>query len=45
MKAALKGFLGFVYADGQKLATTVDFAPLPAAILSAAKAQIAKIGA
>ena len=45
VKAALKGFLGFIYGDGQKIATTVDFAPLPAAILSAAKAQIAKIGA
>ena len=45
VKAALRGLLGYIYGDGQKLATTVDFAPLPAAILSAAKAQIAKIGA
>jgi phosphate transport system substrate-binding protein len=45
VKAALKGLLGYIYGDGQKLATTVDFAPLPAAILTAAKAQIAKIGA
>ncbi len=45
VKAALKGFLEYIYADGQDLAKTVDFAPLPAAILTAAKAQIAKIGA
>ena len=45
VKAALKGLLGYIYGDGQKLATTVDFAPLPSAILTAAKAQIAKIGA
>ena len=45
VKAALKGFLEYIYGDGQKLATTVDFAPLPRAILTAAKAQIAKIGA
>jgi phosphate ABC transporter, phosphate-binding protein len=45
VKAAIKGLLGYIYGDGQKLATTVDFAPLPDAILTAAKAQIAKIGA
>ena len=45
VRAALKGFLEFIYGDGQQLATTVDFAPLPDAILTAAKAQIAKIGA
>lgn len=45
VKAALKGFLEYIYADGQDLAKTVDFAPLPDAILTAAKAQIAKIGA
>ena len=44
VKAAIKGFLEFIYADGQKTATTVDFAPLPQAILTAAKAQITKIG-
>ncbi len=43
--AALKGFLGYIYADGQKLAETVDFAPLPDAILAKAKAQIDQIGA
>ena len=45
VKAALQGLLAFIYADGQTLAPTVDFAPLPAAILGKAKAQIAKIGA
>ena len=45
VKAALKGLLGYIYGDGQNLAKTVDFAPLPSAILTAAKAQIAKIGA
>ena len=44
VKAALKGFLEFIYTDGQKTASTVDFAPLPKAILTAAKAQITKIG-
>jgi phosphate transport system substrate-binding protein len=45
VKAALKGLLTYIYGDGQQLAKTVDFAPLPDAILTAAKAQIAKIGA
>ncbi len=44
VKAALKGLLTYIYGDGQQLAKTVDFAPLPDAILTAAKAQIAKIG-
>ncbi len=45
VKAGLKGLLTYIYGAGQQLATTVDFAPLPDAILTAAKAQIAKIGA
>ena len=45
VQAGLKGLLGYIYGAGQQLATTVDFAPLPDAILTAAKAQIAKIGA
>ncbi len=44
VRAALKGFLEFIYTDGQKIAETVDFAPLPESILNAAKAQITKIG-
>jgi phosphate transport system substrate-binding protein len=45
VQAGLKGLLGYIYGAGQQLATTVDFAPLPDAILTAAKAQILKIGA
>ncbi len=45
VRAALKGFLNFIYADGQQIATSVDFAPLPDAILTKAKAQVTKIGA
>ena len=43
--AALKGWLDFIYGDGQSIAESVDFAPLPDAILSQAKAQVSKIGA
>lgn len=43
--AALKGFLEYLYTEGQKLAETVDFAPLPDAILAKAKAEIDQIGA
>jgi phosphate transport system substrate-binding protein len=41
--AAIKGFLNFIYGTGQKLATTVDYAPLPKALLKQAKAQVNKI--
>lgn len=41
--AALKGFLNYIYGDGQDLAASVDFAKLPANILSQAKAQVATI--
>ncbi len=40
---ALKGFLSYIYGPGQDLAAQVDFAKLPANILSQAKAQVAKI--
>lgn len=40
---ALKGFLNYIYGAGQSLAATVDFAKLPADLLSQAKAQVAKI--
>lgn len=43
--AALKGFLEYLYGDGQQLAETVDFAGLPDSILTKAKAEVAKIGA
>jgi phosphate transport system substrate-binding protein len=41
--AAIKAFLNFIYADGQKLAASVDYAPLPKALLKQAKAQVNKI--
>jgi phosphate transport system substrate-binding protein len=41
--AALKAFLNFIYADGQKLAGSVDYARLPASILKQAKAQVKKL--
>lgn len=42
---ALKGFLNFIYGQGQDLAASVDFAKLPSNILSQAKAQVDKIKA
>jgi phosphate transport system substrate-binding protein len=45
--AAVKAFLGFIYGtgtnQGQSLAKTVDYAPLPKSVLKKAKAQLAKI--
>jgi phosphate transport system substrate-binding protein len=41
--AAIKAFLNFIYTDGQKLASSVDYAPLPKALLKQAKAQVNKI--
>jgi phosphate transport system substrate-binding protein len=41
--AAIKGFLNFIYGDGQKLASQVDYAGLPKALLKQAKAQVNKI--
>jgi phosphate transport system substrate-binding protein len=41
--AAIKAFLNFIYGDGQKLASSVDYAPLPKALLKSAKAQVNKI--
>ena len=40
---AIKGFLNYIYADGQQLATSVDYAPLPKTLLGKAKAQVKKI--
>lgn len=40
---ALKAFLNYIYGDGQALAQQVDFAQLPADLLSQAKAQVDKI--
>jgi phosphate transport system substrate-binding protein len=41
--AAIKGFLTYIYGEGQKLASTVDYAPLPKSLLTKAKAQVSKI--
>jgi phosphate transport system substrate-binding protein len=41
--AATKAFLEYVYGAGQKLAPTIDFAPLPKTLLDKAKAQLAMI--
>jgi phosphate transport system substrate-binding protein len=40
---AIKGFLNYIYADGQKLASSVDYAGLPKGLLKQAKAQVKKI--
>ena len=40
---AIKGFLNYIYTDGQKLAPSVDYAPLPKGLLKQAKAQVKKI--
>ncbi len=37
---ALKAFLEFIYADGQDIATTVDYAPLSSDLLSKSTAQL-----
>jgi phosphate transport system substrate-binding protein len=41
--AALKGWLGYIYGDGQKLAESVDYAPLPKGLLKMAKKQVASM--
>ena len=40
----LKAYIGYLLGDGQKLITPLGYAPLPANILSKAKAQLSKIG-
>ena len=40
---AIKGFLNYIYTDGQKLASSVNYAPLPKQLLKQAKAQVKKI--
>ena len=40
---AIKGFLNYIYGDGQALASSVDYAPLPKSLLKLAKAQVNKI--
>jgi phosphate transport system substrate-binding protein len=41
--SAIKGWLNFIYGDGQKLASVVDYAGLPKDLLKQAKAQVKKI--
>ena len=40
---AIKGFLNYIYKQGQALAGSVDYAPLPKALLKQAKAQVSTI--
>jgi phosphate transport system substrate-binding protein len=40
---ALKGWLHFIYDDGQQLASTIDYAPLPKSLVTKAKAQVKQI--
>lgn len=40
---AIKGFLEYMYGDGQKLAKEIDFAPLSPSLLAKAQAQLAMI--
>jgi phosphate transport system substrate-binding protein len=40
---AIKGFLNYIYGDGQKLASSVDYAPLPKGLLKQAKTQVNSI--
>ncbi len=42
--SAIKSFLNFIYGDGQKLASGVDYAPLPKDLLAKAKAQVKQLG-
>jgi phosphate transport system substrate-binding protein len=42
--ANLKGYLGYLLGDGQKLLTELNYAPLPASIDAKAKAQLSQIG-
>ena len=41
--AALKGYLDFVYGQGQEIAPTVDYAALPDSLAAQGKAQISQI--
>ena len=42
---ALRGFLTYLLTDGQKAASAIDYAPLPADLQAKALLNIAKIGA
>jgi phosphate transport system substrate-binding protein len=40
---ALKGWLNYIYGDGQQLASSVDYAPLPKGLVTQARAQVEQI--
>ena len=40
---AIKGFLNYIYSEGQALAKSVDYAPLPKKLLNQARTQVRKI--
>jgi phosphate transport system substrate-binding protein len=42
--SAIKSFLNYIYGNGQKLANSVDYAPLPKNLLDKAKAQVKQMG-
>jgi phosphate transport system substrate-binding protein len=42
---AIKSFLNFIYGEGQKIAPSADYAPLPKNLLDKAKAQVKQIAA
>jgi phosphate transport system substrate-binding protein len=41
---AIKNFLNYIYGNGQKVASQVDYAPLPKTLLDKAKAQVKQVG-
>jgi phosphate transport system substrate-binding protein len=41
---AIKNFLNYIYGNGQKIASQVDYAPLPKNLLDKAKAQVKQVG-
>jgi phosphate transport system substrate-binding protein len=41
---AIKNFLNYIYGNGQKIASQVDYAPLPKTLLDKAKSQVKQIG-
>jgi phosphate transport system substrate-binding protein len=41
---AIKNFLNYIYGNGQKAASQVDYAPLPKNLLDKAKAQVKQVG-
>jgi len=44
LTTAIKNFLNYIYGNGQKAASQVDYAPLPKNLLDKAKAQVKQVG-